>query len=148
MSLAGDDAAEGVDPRGRRGRRYPLLALVRAAACAVAAGARSYAAVGHWLRRAPQDALVRLGFPVRGVPGARPAASMDTVRRVIEQLHPDGLAVLLRPADVERARPVRLAADGKSARGSRTSGVSGTPPDEPCARGNRAPPAPAERRPS
>ncbi|MGW2207639.1 ISAs1 family transposase [Streptomyces sp. NPDC001774] len=111
---------ERVDPRGRRGRRYPLVALVRAAACAVAAGARSYTAVGHWLRRAPQDALAWLGFPVRGALGVRPAASMDTVRRVVERLHPDGLAVLLRPAGTERDRPVRLAADGKSARGSRT----------------------------
>ncbi|MCX5233378.1 ISAs1 family transposase [Streptomyces sp. NBC_00233] len=110
---------EDVDPRGRRGRRYPLVALVRAAACAVA-GARSYAAVGHWLRRAPQDALARLGFPVRGALGVRPAASMDTVRRVTERLHPDGLAALLRPTATERVRPVRLAADGKSARGSRT----------------------------
>ncbi|MEU4066508.1 transposase family protein [Streptomyces wedmorensis] len=50
--LPADDAVEAVDPRGRRGRRYPLVALVSAAACAVAAGARSYAAVGHWLRRA------------------------------------------------------------------------------------------------
>lgn len=120
VALAGDDAAEDADPRDRRGRRYPLVALVRAAACAVAAGARSYAAIGHWLRRSPQDTLARLGFPVRGALGVRPAASMDTVRRVIEQLHPDGLAVLMRPADAERARPVRLAADGKSARGSRT----------------------------
>ncbi|WP_416223440.1 transposase family protein [Streptomyces hygroscopicus] len=60
---------EGVDPRDRRRRRYPLVALVRAAACAVAAGTRSYAAVGHWLRRAPQDALARLSFPARGVLG-------------------------------------------------------------------------------
>ncbi|MFD5514175.1 ISAs1 family transposase [Streptomyces sp. NPDC127051] len=45
---------------------------------------------------------------------------MDTVRRIIEQLHPDGLSGLLRPVDAERAGPTRLAADGKSARGSRT----------------------------
>ncbi|MBT2453203.1 ISAs1 family transposase [Streptomyces sp. ISL-43] len=94
--------------------------MVRAAACVVAAGARSYAAIGHWLRRAPQDALARLGFPVRGVLGVRPAASMDTVRRVVERVHPEGLAGLLRPANAEQTRPVRLAADGKSARGSRT----------------------------
>lgn len=45
---------------------------------------------------------------------------MDTVRRVIERLHPAGLAALLRPTGTERDRPVRLAVDGKSARGSRT----------------------------
>ncbi|WP_455771744.1 ISAs1 family transposase [Streptomyces lavendulae] len=42
------------------------------------------------------------------------------LRRVAERLHPDGLAALLRPASTERDRRVRLAADGKSARGSRT----------------------------
>ncbi|MFE9934649.1 transposase family protein [Streptomyces sp. NPDC005533] len=120
VAPAGDTGAEDVDLRDRRGRRYPLPALVRAAACAVATGARSSAAIGHWLRRAPQDTLARLGFPVRGPLGLRPAASMGTVRRIIEQLHPDGLSGLLRPVDAERAGPTRLAADGKSARGSRT----------------------------
>jgi len=117
---SGDGMVEDVDPRDRRGRRYPLIALVRAAACAVATGARSYAAIGHWLRRAPQDALARLGFPARGSLGIRTAASMDTLRRIIERLHPDGLAALLRPAGGASSRPTRLAADGKSARGSRT----------------------------
>lgn len=36
---SGDGMVEDVDPRDRRGRRYPLIALVRAAACAVATGA-------------------------------------------------------------------------------------------------------------
>ncbi|MET7665400.1 ISAs1 family transposase [Streptomyces sp. NPDC005463] len=117
---AGEAGVGDVDPRDRRGRRYPLIALVGAAACAVVAGARSYAAIGHWLRRAPQDTLGRLGFPARGALGVRPAASMDTVRRLVEQLHPEGLAMLLQPAGTEQDRPVRLSADGKSARGSRT----------------------------
>jgi len=116
------DGLEEWDPRDRRGRRYPLLALVRAAACAVVAGARSYAAIGQWLGRAPQHTLERLGFPSRGALGVRPAASMDTVRRVVEKLNPAGLAALLRPADKAGTRPRRLAADGKSARGSRTPG--------------------------
>ncbi|MFG3055524.1 ISAs1 family transposase [Kitasatospora sp. NPDC048239] len=114
------DGPEAWDPRDRRGRRYPLLALVRAAACAVVAGARSYAAMGQWLRRAPQHTLERLGFPPRGVLGVRPAASTDTVRRMVEKLNPAGLATLLRPTGVPGSRPRRLAADGKSTRGSRT----------------------------
>jgi hypothetical protein len=108
------------DPRDRRERRYPLLALVRAAACAVMAGARSYAAIGQWLRRAPQHTLERLGFPPRGALGVRPAASMGTMHRVVEKLNPAGLAALLRPAGVPGSRPRRLAANGKSVRGSRT----------------------------
>ncbi|WP_142212769.1 transposase family protein [Streptomyces sp. SLBN-118] len=80
---------------------------------AVAAGARSYAAVGQWLRRAPQDTLGRLGFPVRGALGERPAASMDAVRRVIERLRPEGLAALARPVVEPPDGPARLAADGR-----------------------------------
>ncbi|MGW4825221.1 transposase family protein [Streptomyces sp. NPDC004227] len=37
------------DPRDRRGRRYPLSALLAAAAAAVSAGARSLAAIGEWI---------------------------------------------------------------------------------------------------
>jgi predicted transposase YbfD/YdcC len=93
---------------------------VRAATCAVAAGARSYAAIGQWLRRAPQHALARLGFPARGLLGVRPAPTKHTVRRIIEKITPRGLQGLLSPASEPVRRPRQLAADGKSARGSRT----------------------------
>lgn len=52
--------------------------------------------------------------------GVRPAASADTVRRVIERVRPDALAMLLQPSVAGSERPVRLVADGKSTRGSRT----------------------------
>ncbi|MCZ0991909.1 transposase family protein, partial [Streptomyces noursei] len=47
------------DPRRRRGRRHSLVSVLLVAACAVLAGARSYAAVGQWARHAPRDALAR-----------------------------------------------------------------------------------------
>ncbi|MEU5307118.1 transposase family protein [Streptomyces noursei] len=37
------------DPRGLRGRRYPMLPLLCAAAAAVLTGARSLVAIGEWL---------------------------------------------------------------------------------------------------
>lgn len=90
---------------------------MRAAACAVAAGARSYAAVGHWLRPAPRDALAGLGIPVRGALGVRLAASMDTVRR---SLNACTLAVWPRCCGLLYGEWPACAAGGKSARGSRT----------------------------
>jgi predicted transposase YbfD/YdcC len=45
---------------------------------------------------------------------------MDTVRRIIERLHPEGLAALMRPVEEPAGGPRRLSADGRSARGSRT----------------------------
>ncbi|MFF9490368.1 transposase family protein [Streptomyces sp. NPDC014676] len=45
------------DPRDRRGRRFPLTALVAAAAAGVLTGARSLTAITEWLTDAPQWAL-------------------------------------------------------------------------------------------
>ncbi|MEN3584062.1 transposase family protein [Streptomyces sp. ZYX-F-203] len=50
------------DPRGRKGRIYPLDALVCAAAAGVLAGAKSLAAIGEWVTDAPAWALRALGF--------------------------------------------------------------------------------------
>jgi hypothetical protein len=49
------------DPRDRRGVRDPFVAVLLLAACAVAAGAGSYAAIGQWARSARQRTLARLG---------------------------------------------------------------------------------------
>ena len=48
------------DPRDRRGRRHPLVAILAIAAAAVLAGARSMAAIAEWAGDAPQ--LVRVGL--------------------------------------------------------------------------------------
>ncbi|MFG3002309.1 ISAs1 family transposase, partial [Streptomyces sp. NPDC048340] len=90
--------------------------MLLTAACAVLAGARSYVAIGQWARHAPQDTLSHLGFHPRGPLGVRRPASPSTVRRVLIQVCPGGLADLLghNPAGTES-----VAVDGKSARGSR-----------------------------
>ncbi|MFD5513663.1 transposase family protein, partial [Streptomyces sp. NPDC127051] len=49
------------DPRHRGGVRHPFVAVLLIAACAVAAGARSYTAIGQWARSAPQQTLARCG---------------------------------------------------------------------------------------
>nr|WP_173310068.1 transposase family protein [Streptomyces fulvorobeus] len=91
--------------------------MLLTAACAVLAGARSYAAIGQWARHAPQDTLSRLGFHPRGPLGVRRPASSSTVRRVLVQVCPGGLADLLghSPAGTES-----VSVDGQGARGSRT----------------------------
>ncbi|MFJ7209871.1 transposase family protein [Streptomyces sp. NPDC098789] len=70
------------DPRARRGRLHSLVSVLLTAACAVLAGARSYAAIGQWTRHAPQNTLARLGFHPRSPLGVRRAASPSTVRQV------------------------------------------------------------------
>jgi hypothetical protein len=49
------------DPRGRRGRRHPLVAILAIAAAAVLAGARSMAAIAEWAADVPQLVRVALG---------------------------------------------------------------------------------------
>jgi predicted transposase YbfD/YdcC len=104
------------DPRGRRGRRHPLLGVLLIAAAAVVAGARSYAAIGQWARNAPQTALARAGARVLPVLGARIAPSGATIRRVINLVCPGGLAEL---TGADPAAAESIAVDGKTARGSR-----------------------------
>jgi len=54
-----------VDPRRRRGIRHGLTAVLTAAVCAVAAGARSFVAVAEWVADLPADLAVVLGVDRR-----------------------------------------------------------------------------------
>ncbi|TRO55733.1 ISAs1 family transposase [Streptomyces sp. IB201691-2A2] len=108
------------DPRHRRGVRHPFVAVLLIAASAVAAGARSYAAIGQWARSAPQQTLARLGARLLTSLNVRIAPSRSTIRRIDSAVCPGGLADLTgeAPAGAES-----VAADGKSARGSRDGGM-------------------------
>jgi hypothetical protein len=79
------------DPRGARGRRHPLVAILAMATAAVLAGARSIAAIAEWTADAPQ--------PVRAALGARHHAPGDftvpaeaSIRRTLAHLDADALA--------------------------------------------------------
>lgn len=104
------------DPRHRRGVRHPFVAVLLIAASAVVAGARSYAAIGQWARSAPQQTLARCGARLVTSLNVRIAPSRSTIRRIVSTVGPGGLADLTGevPAGAES-----VAADGKSARGSR-----------------------------
>ncbi|MCX4419494.1 ISAs1 family transposase [Streptomyces mirabilis] len=92
------------------------MAVLLIAASAVMAGARSYAAIGQWAQGAPQEALSRLGARLLTSLNVRVAPRAATIRRIIAAVCPGGLADLTGsdPAGAES-----VAADGKSARGSR-----------------------------
>ncbi|EST25498.1 hypothetical protein N566_24505 [Streptomycetaceae bacterium MP113-05] len=116
------------DPRGLRGRRYPLLPLLCAAASAVLAGARSLIAIGEWIADAPQPVLDVLGFPADPLTGIRPAPHAATVRRLLQRVDGDALDAALSAYLRARAQPPEpgdalrvIAVDGKTVRGSRTA---------------------------
>ncbi|GAB2802669.1 ISAs1 family transposase [Streptomyces chlorus] len=104
------------DPRCRRGKRHPFVAVMLVACSAVVAGAKSFAAIGQWATEAPQSTLARLGASTATAFALRVAPSSAPIRRVVQRTCPGGLADLLgcNPAGTDT-----LAVDGKSARGSR-----------------------------
>ncbi|MFI6056564.1 ISAs1 family transposase [Streptomyces violascens] len=114
------------DPRGCRGRRYPLSALVTAAAASVLAGARSLAAITEWISDAPAWACRVLGFPVDPLTGAVRVPHPHTLRRLLVQLDGDALDRAIGAFLTARATPAgpglrAIAVDGKALRGSRTA---------------------------
>jgi DDE_Tnp_1-associated len=71
------------DPRDRRGRRFPLVAIVTGAAASVLAGARSLTAIAEWITDAPRWVLTALGF------------SIDPVSKTVTVPHPTAVMRLL-----------------------------------------------------
>ncbi|KPI12585.1 transposase IS4 family protein, partial [Actinobacteria bacterium OV450] len=82
----------------------------------MACGFDSFRAMGQWAAAAPQETLVRLGLPVRGVFALAVPPSASTIGRVVSAVLPGGLEALLRAF---REKAVTVAVDGKCLRGSR-----------------------------
>lgn len=53
------------DPRGRKGTRHPLTAILTAVICAVLSGANGYRPIAQWLHSQPVDFWHFLGFTRR-----------------------------------------------------------------------------------
>jgi DDE_Tnp_1-associated len=109
------------DPRDPRGRRYPLVAILAAAVCAVIAGACTFAAVTDGMRFQDRTVWARLGFE-----GRVPAATM--VWRLLIRIDAEVLSQVLARWLRSRATPGPaaghwwrrvIAVDGKAARGAR-----------------------------
>jgi DDE_Tnp_1-associated/Transposase DDE domain len=117
--------AQVIDPRQRRGVRHPLVVVLTAAVCAVAAGARSFVAAAEWVADLPVEVAVALEVQCR-------CPSESTIRRLIGKVDADrfdtviggfvqDLCTSMAPAGRRRV----LAVDGKTLRGSRHIGSGG-----------------------
>ena len=121
-----DVLATVVDPRKARGIRHPLVVLLTATMCAVAAGARSFVAVGEWVADLPGSLAKTLGISER-------CPSESTIRRAVRDLDADsfdtaigGFVQQLCAAVAPAGRRRVLAVDGKTVRGSRHTDRNGT----------------------
>jgi len=107
-----------VDHRSARGLRHPLPVILAVGLAAVLAGARSFVAIGEWVRAQPAPAIA-----VLGVTGTR-RPSESTIRRAMSDLDADqldqviGSFIWTRTQDVAGRRVIAI--DGKTVRGART----------------------------
>lgn len=77
------------DPRGQRGRRHSLAAMLTTIVCAVLTGARGYRAIAHWVRSQNATIWQWLGFH-RNPPCA------NSFRNLLLALEPEVLEAVLR----------------------------------------------------
>lgn len=119
------------DPRSRRGRWYPLTAILLVCACAVVSGAKSIDELAEWGERASNSLLAVLGVR-RHLLSWRRSPSSATIGRVLQAVDGDALdrAVGAYLADRHRAatepavapsasgRRRVIAVDGKALKGS------------------------------
>lgn len=106
------------DPRGRKGRRHVLTAILTAVVCAILQNCRGYAAIGQWLHERPVDFWHLLGFLRRP-----PTAS--GLRKVLDRIDvvafEQALTHWIQDVMGETTLPEDLspwAMDGKSLRGT------------------------------
>ena len=108
------------DPRGRKGTRHPLSAILTAVICAVLSGANGYRPITQWLHEQPVDFWHFLGFTRRPL-------KYGALRNLLMALSPEAfesrLAAWLCAIHGGDPRPEALrgvSIDGKVLRGTRT----------------------------
>lgn len=86
------------DPRQAGGIRHRMVVIVSVAVCAVAAGARSFAAIGQWAATCGPDLLTALGID-------GPPPSESCVRRTLHRADTDHLDTAVGGWAARRYRP-------------------------------------------
>lgn len=120
------------DPRHRRGIRHSLTSILLLAATAVAAGSKSFTAIGEWAADLPQHLLRRLGTRFDHRRDRYVAPDEATIRRTLSTVDGDLLDAAISAwshsrlpnPDPEDPLPA-IAVDGKAVRGTfaRTGGT-------------------------
>jgi hypothetical protein len=114
-----------LDPRGSRGRRHPLIAILAMAAAAVLGGARSMTAIAEWAADAPQPVRAALSAR-RDAPDHYSVPAEATARRTLSRLDADAVATAIGAWLADRDRRQRrrraIAVDGKTLRGAKRDG--------------------------
>ena len=108
------------DPRGCKGRRHPLSAILTAVICTVLCGADGYQPIAQWLHAQPVDFWHFLGFTRRPL---RHGALWNRLMALDPRAFEDALQAWLEPLRGAFSPPTELRGvliDGKSLRGTQT----------------------------
>lgn len=99
------------DPRGARGRRHSLKAMLATIVCAVLCGARGYEAIAQWIHLQPKELWYLLGY-------FRTPPTGGAFRYLLSKLDPAALEQVLRDWTGNEATTTQpgLALDGKTLR--------------------------------
>lgn len=100
------------DPRGAKGRRHSLQAMLATVVCAVLCGARGYEAIAQWIHLQPKELWYLLGY-------FRTPPTGGAFRYLLSKLDPNALEQVLRDWVAPDAGAVEddsscLAIDGKT----------------------------------
>lgn len=97
------------DPRGARGRRHSLQAMLATVVCAVLCGARGYEAIAQWIHLQPKELWYLLGY-------FRTPPTGGAFRYLLSKLDPAALEQVLRDWVGDEPIPEQqaLALDGKT----------------------------------
>ncbi len=109
------------DPRGRRGRRHPVAAMLALATAAMLSGARSLAAITEWGRLQSPEAVRALGFTRDRTP------AIATLHDLFRRLDADAVEAAVRAWAQASLGPGDgvIALDGKALRGTYGEGTPG-----------------------
>src|SRR5947209_11788209 len=117
--------AEVPDPRGRRGKRHPLTAILALAVAAALCGAKSYAAIAEWGRNYGAPFASALGFTRLKTPCA--ACLFLLLRRLDRAALEAALArwaeAVLAALPPQAGEWEAVAIDGKTVRGAQKQGA-------------------------
>lgn len=108
------------DPRGRKGKRHPLSAILTAVVCAVLSGANGYKPIAQWLHLQTVDFWHFLGFTRRPL---KYGALRNLLMAVSPEAFESALSAWLREIHGGDPPPEALqgvSIDGKTLRGTRT----------------------------
>jgi hypothetical protein len=105
-----------VDPRSRRGRRYPFETVLALAAMACLSGAKSYEAIAEWAKDLPKELLRRMRCWCWRAP------CESTFRRILQGVDADDVDRRVGAWLADLAKRGAIALDGKVLRGSGDAG--------------------------